>query len=109
MGVRSVIDTTFIPPIVNPFSAEILPGPSPLIVTLTFFMPRSNAPVARLMAVACAAMFVPLRVFLNPSIPHDLCILTSLKYILQCLGRVSGRYLTHKSSNIRPRVPRRPK
>lgn len=28
-------------------------------------------------AVACAAMFVPFLVFLNPSIPHDRYILTS--------------------------------
>lgn len=34
-------------------------------------------------AVACAAMFVPFLVFLNPSIPHDRYIFTSpvIKYI----------------------------
>jgi hypothetical protein len=33
--------------------------------------------VLRLMAVACAAMLVPLRAFLKPSIPHDLSNFTS--------------------------------
>lgn len=33
--------------------------------------------VLKLMAVACAAIFVPFRAFLKPSIPHDLNNFTS--------------------------------
>lgn len=77
MGVQSVMDTTLSPPMVTPFTADILPGPSPRTFTRTFLTPRSNALVAKLIAVACAAMLVPLRVFLNPSIPHVLYICTS--------------------------------
>uniref|UniRef100_A0A182V531 Uncharacterized protein n=1 Tax=Anopheles merus TaxID=30066 RepID=A0A182V531_ANOME len=49
----------------------IRPGPSPRTVTRTVLKPRSIALVLMLIAVACAAMFVPLRVFLKPSMPHE--------------------------------------
>jgi hypothetical protein len=48
--------------------------------------------VAMEMAVACAAMFVPFLVFLNPSIPHDLKIcgspLALVRFMIVLFGDV---------------------
>lgn len=46
-------------------------------------MSKRTLTEVNVIAVACAAMFVPFLVFLNPSIPHDRYIFTSpvIKYI----------------------------
>lgn len=76
------------------FKVTILPGPNPLTVTRTVLNPRStafceiqelnfiqhyhlkdNITPAIVIAVACAAIFVPFLVFLKPSMPQDRMIL----------------------------------
>lgn len=52
----------------------IRPGPRPLTATRTALIPRSRIFPLNVIAVACAAMLVPFRVFLNPSIPQLLLI-----------------------------------
>lgn len=76
MNVMSLIETMSRPPSSKPLMAAALPGPNPRILTRTCVAPSSRARLAIVIAVDCAATFVPLRQFLNPSSPHDVLLIT---------------------------------
>ncbi|KAH0999230.1 hypothetical protein HUJ05_009562 [Dendroctonus ponderosae] len=70
--VLSVIETISTPAICKPLIEASLPGPRPRTLTRTVLTPLSNVFLPNVIAVVCAAMLVPFRVFLKPSIPQDL-------------------------------------